>query len=220
MVKERKVVQKVSLARSPGRRRFMLLLAVGLIVGGAITWLVQDHVLGTAEPHLYAVGDVPAADCILVPGARIYSDGEPYPMLVDRLAVAKRLFESGKAPRVLVSGRGGGSLGVDEVASMRRWLERHGVPADCIQEDPVGLRTLDSLLHCRDVYQHRSVIVASNDFHVPRMIFLGLHFGLETHGVVAPPLHQYSLMTLIKNRGREVLARGRACLDAYWTGVK
>ena len=220
MVKEPKVVQKVSVARSPWWRRFMLFLAVGLIVGGAITWLVQDHVFATAEPHLYAVGDVPAADCILVPGARIYSDGEPYPMLVDRLAVAIALFELGKAPRILVSGRGGGSIGVDEVASMRRWLERRGVPADCIQEDPLGLRTLDSLRRCRDVYQHRSVIVASNGFHVPRMIFLGLHFGLETHGVVAPPLYEYSLMTLIKNRGREVLARGRAWFDVYWTRIE
>lgn len=196
-------------------RRFALW--VGLLVSAA-TWLVQDHVVRFAEPFVYAVGDVPGADCILVPGARIYSDGTPYPMLVDRLAIAVELHRLGKAPVVLVSGRGGGGLARDEVGAMRRWLVARGVPADAIQEDPLGLRTIDSLRRCDAVYEHASTIVVSNDFHVPRMVFLARQFGLQGFGVVAPPLFEYSTSTLWSNRGREVLARVRACLDVYVLG--
>tara|TARA_R110002096_G_scaffold9362_22_gene37122 strand:+ start:499 stop:1086 length:588 start_codon:yes stop_codon:yes gene_type:complete len=194
------------------------MLAVLLAVS-ATTWLVQHHVVASAAPFLHAVGDVPVADCILVPGARIYANGDPYPMLVDRLAIAKELFGLGKAPRIVVSGRGGGGLAVDEVGAMRRWLEGRGVPKDAIEDDPLGLRTIDSLRRCREVYQHTSVIVASNGFHVPRMVFLGRHCGLTSYGVVAPPLYGYSTLTLWKNRGREVLARVKACVDVYLLGM-
>ena len=141
-------------------------------------------------------------------------------MLVDRLAIALELFQLGKAPRILVSGRGGGGLAIDEVGAMRRWLVARGVPESALDGDPLGLRTVDSLRRCRAVYNYGSVIVTSNDFHVPRMVFLGRHCGFEASGVVAPPLSHYSRATLWKNRGREVLARVRACIDVYLLGLK
>lgn len=185
----------------------------------ATTWLCQSHVVWSTESRVHAIPAVPSADCILVPGARIYPDGSPYPMLVDRLAAALELFQLGKAPRILVSGRGGGGLAVDEIAAMRDWLEQRNVPADAIVDDPLGLRTIDSLRRCREVYGFGAAIVVSNGFHVPRMVFLGGHFGLDAYGVKAPSLYRYSWPTLWKNRGREVLARVRACLDVYVLGA-
>lgn len=214
-MKEPEVVQKdPPPRRSRWRRIRRLVLVAGLLVA-LVTWLVQRHVVGAAEPYMHAPGDVPTADCILVPGAAIYADGRPYPMLVDRLTAALELFRLGKAPRVLVSGRGGGGVARDEVGAMRRWLEERGVPSEAIQDDPLGLRTIASLRRCTEVYGHQSAIVVSNDFHVPRMVFLARHFGIDGYGVVAPPLYRYSTSTLWSNRGREILARVRACLDVY-----
>lgn len=209
--------EQVPAASAPRRRRRRLLRAVlvALLLVIAAVWLVQRHVVSSAEPYVFGVGAAPRADCILVPGARIHSDGTPYSMLEDRLAVALELFRHGKAPAIVVSGRGGGGAAVDEVGAMRRWLESRGVPPAAIRDDPGGLRTIDSLRNCRQALAMSSAIVASNDFHVPRMVFLGRHFGLETFGVAAPPLYTYSLPVLWKNRGREVLARVRACIDVY-----
>lgn len=218
-MKELEVAQKVTAKKRPLLRRLRRGLLVLLLAVTAATWLVQHHVVSSAQPFVHAVGDVPVADCILVPGARIYANGEPYPMLVDRLAIARELFGLGKAPLIVVSGRGGGGLAVDEVAAMRRWLEQRGVPKHAIEDDPLGLRTVDSLRRCRAVYGHTSVIVASNDFHVPRMVFLGRHCGLVSFGVAAPPLYQYTFSALWKNRGREVLARVKACLEVYVLGI-
>jgi SanA protein len=218
-VKELETVPKLPVrTRRLWRRLRLWSLLLGLAVAAAI-WLVQHHVVSFAAGDLYAVGDVPPADCILVPGARIDAEGTPFPMLVDRLSLAVELFQLGKAPCIVVSGRGGGGLAVDEVAAMRRWLLDRGIPAEAVAEDPLGLRTIDSLRRCGDIYGYRSVIVVSNGFHVPRMVFLGRHCGLTVHGVAAPPLFAYSTATLWKNRGREVLARVRACWDVYCWGA-
>lgn len=136
-------------------------------------------------------------------------------MLVDRLAAARDLFLAGAAPVIVVSGRGGGGLAADEVGAMRRWLEARGVAAAAIVDDPNGLRTIDSLRNCSEALGIRSAVVVSNDFHVPRMVFLGRHLGLETYGVVAPALQAYTQGVLWRNRAREVLARVRACVDVY-----
>jgi SanA protein len=177
------------------------------------------HVLASANPFVSSPTEVAAADCIVVPGARILADGTPFPMLADRLEAAFDLFARGKAPHIVLSGRGGGGLAVDEVGAMRRWLLARGVPAAALLDDPLGLRTLDTMRRCADTLGMRSAIVVSNDFHVGRAVFLGQHCGLDARGVAAPRLADYSTGTLWRNRGREVLARVRAWLDVFVIGV-
>ena len=218
-MKELEDMQKVLPRRKSGWRRLRRIACLGGLAAAAVVWAVQHHVIRSAEGSIYAVGEVPLADCIMVPGARIYPDGSPYPMLVDRLTVAAELFGLGKAPVALVGGRGSSDLAQDEVGAMRRWLVERGVPSAAIQDDPRGLRTIDSLRRCRRIYGHSTTIVVSNDFHVPRMVFLARQFGLQGFGVVAPPLYAYSTSTLWANRGREILARVRACLDVYLLGA-
>lgn len=195
-----------------GRRR-LALAAVGLVV--ACVALADRHLVTAAAPRLTDLQGAPDAMCILVPGAKVYDDGTPCSMLVDRLAAAAALFDAGRAPLVVVSGQGGGAPGEDEVGAMRRWLIARGVPADRIVDDPGGLRTLDSMRNCRDVLGMSSAIAVSNDFHVPRMVFLGERLGLEVHGVAAPALVAYPRSVRWRNLGREVLARVRACVDVY-----
>ena len=199
---------------APPRRRRRIALAVAVTLA-ALVWGADRHVAGAAEPWIVASEAAPQAMCILVPGARVYDDGSPCSMLVDRLAAAAALHAAGAAPFVVVSGRGGGSPGEDEVGAMRRWLLARGVPAEQVLDDPMGLRTIDSLRNCRDALGMSSALVVSNDFHVPRMVFLGRSFGIEVHGVEAPALVDYSTSVRWRNRGREVLARLRACVDVY-----
>ena len=73
-----------------------------------------------AAPFVRAVADAPAGDAIVVLGARIHADGRPYSLLVDRLVTAEDLWRHGKDPRIVLSGLGGGGVGDDEVAAMRR----------------------------------------------------------------------------------------------------
>ena len=201
--------------RRTGPRRVRLrslMLALG-VTCGLCGWGLQRRVVVAAAPFLAEIAAAPHAACILVPGAKVHEDGEPCSMLVDRLAAAAQLYGEGAAPLVVVSGRGGGSMGEDEVGAMRRWLTARGVPADRIAADPDGLRTIDSVRNCREVLGMRSALMVSNDFHVPRMVFLGRRLGLESYGVAAPALVRYSPAVRWKNIGRELLARARAVLE-------
>ena len=193
-------------------RRCLLALVASLV---AVVVVADRFVDATARPLMFDLEDAPDAMCILVPGARVYDDGTPCAMLVDRLAAAAQLFAAGNARVVVVSGRGGGSKGEDEVAAMRRWLEAGGVPAADILEDPRGLRTIESVRNCRRALGMRSALVVSNRFHVPRLVFLGRSVGLEAYGVAAPARVSYPRSVRWRNSFRELLAKVRACLDVY-----
>jgi vancomycin permeability regulator SanA len=179
---------------------------------------MHTHVVLTASPHTFAPADAPTADCIVVPGARIHADGTPFDLLTDRLDTARHLFALGKAKCIVLSGRGGGGLDEDEVASMRRWLLARGVPAAAMVDDALGLRTLDTMRRCRELGM-RSAIVVTNPFHIARSVFLARAVGLDASGVEAPYAHDYSLGTMAKNRGREVIARVWAWLDVFAFGA-
>jgi vancomycin permeability regulator SanA len=192
---------------------FAGLAALGVVLA------MHTHVLLSASPHTFTSAlSVPAADCIVVPGARIHADGQPYSLLADRLAAAAELFARGVAPCIVLSGRGGGDLATDEVAAMRRWLVARGVPAVALRDDPLGLRTLDTMRRCRDTFGMRSAIVVTNAFHVARSVFLARSVGLDASGFAAPYRSDYSTATMWKNQGREVLARVRAWLDVFVLG--
>jgi SanA protein len=202
----------------PRRRRWLrrlLLAGMALLLAVAA---MHTHVLVAASAHTFAASAVPAADCIVVPGARIHPDGTPFDLLADRLTAARELFVKGKALRIVLSGRGGGGLAVDEVGAMRRWLCERGVPERALVDDAHGLRTLDTMRRCRELGM-RSAIVVTNPFHVARSVFLARSVGLEASGVEAPYGYEYSLGTMCKNRGREVAARVRAWLDVYVFGA-
>lgn len=191
-------------------RRWCRVLLLPVLVAAAMHW----HVVLSGGSWIVPAAAPPRADAIVVPGARIHADGTPYHLLGDRLQTALELWRVGAAERLLLSGRGGGGVDVDEVAAMRRWLAARGVPAAAMLDDGEGLRTLDTMRRCR-AFGLRSVLVVTNDFHLPRAVFLARRCGLDAHGVVAAARVDYSLGTRVKNRGREVLARVWAWFEVF-----
>ena len=200
------------------RRRLLLAATLAAIAVSAAAWGMQRHVFASGRVFCAELDAAPRAECILVPGARIHADGQPYSMLADRLALALELYRRGKAPRIVVSGRGDGGIADNEVAAMRAWLQQRGVPAAAIVDDPGGLRTILTMRCARDVHGVGSALIATNEFHLPRAVFLARRCGLRAHGVPAPPRVRYSRATMWRNRARETLGRVRAWLDVYLLG--
>lgn len=184
----------------------------GFLVGGLVGVLVASAwlVRRTASYVHRSLGDVPARTVAIVPGCRVYADGSPSATLEDRLAAALELYEAGKVERILVSGDHG-RRGYDEVGVMHRWLSERGVPDDHVFLD-AGFRTLDTMQRAARVFEVRDAVICTQEFHLPRSIFLAREAGIDAIGYVADRRVYEAERT---NEARELLAHARALLDVY-----
>ena len=155
----------------------VLLLAVNAVVYHQARALI-------AEP-----AEVRPAQVALVLGAGVYPDGSVSPMLRDRLETALALYESGKVSKFLLSGDHS-RQDYDEVNAMRRYLEARGVPPEDLFMDHAGFDTYDSMYRAAAIFQVEDVIVVTQEFHLPRALWIATRLGLDAQGVAAD-LHRY-----------------------------
>ncbi|WP_437970706.1 ElyC/SanA/YdcF family protein [Sorangium sp. So ce260] len=158
-------------------------LALLLLVGGA--FLVHAHLLVRRSARIYRDVDVvPRGQVAIVPGALVWPDGTPSAVLEDRLAAALALYGAGKVQRILVSGDHG-RVGYDEPNAMRAWLVRRGVPSEDVFMDHAGLRTLDTMQRAARVFGVRDAVVCTQEFHLPRALYLARAAGFPAVGYAA-----------------------------------
>lgn len=138
----------------------------------------------------YEAEDFENADCILVLGAGVRSDGSPSHMLEDRLLTAIKLYENGVCPKILMSGDHG-SAGYDEVNTMKDFAIEKGVPSEDIFMDHAGFSTYESIYRAKDIFEAKSVIIVTQRYHLYRAVYLAESLGLKATGVPAD-LRSYS----------------------------
>lgn len=170
--------------------------------------------LTTASATAQAGTPVEHADAALVLGARVYEDGRPSRFLRERIQVGVDLYLAGEVDVIIMSGDGSDSSGYGEPTVMRRVAEEMGVPADAIIEDPYGVDTYSSCQRARDVYGMQSVVVATQEFHTPRAVWLCEQAGLSAQGRYP---HPRPTKSTFYGNAREVAATAKAMLDA-WRG--
>lgn len=156
------------------------------------------------------VADAPHAQVALLLGAKVNPDGTPSPMLRDRIAVAAELYRDHKVDKVLASGDHS-TVNYDEVNAMKRGLLAAGVPVQDIFTDHAGFDTWASVVRARKVFKVSSALIVTQDFHLPRAVWLARQAGLMAHGVSAN-LSGYGRQEQLSQM-REVLARVKAVAD-------
>lgn len=196
-------------ASSPGRRPLRRLLIAAFACAAAVVALVAgaNAVVLLGGSSSSSVEQAPHAQVALLLGAEVRRDGRPSAMLADRIAVAADLYRAGKVDRVLASGDHG-SVGYDEVNTMRRELIAAGVPARDIFTDHAGFDTWDSSVRARKVFDVSSALVVTQQFHLSRAVWLAQRAGLEATGVAAD--RQGYGRSQQRSEVREVLARVKA----------
>lgn len=175
-------------------------------------WAVVRAV--TADSIQRDTGEFEHADVAVVLGARVYEDGRPSRFLRERVEVGVGLYQAGVVDRILMSGDGDDSSGFGETAVMRRVAEEMGVPPDAIEEDPLGLDTYSTCVRAREEFGARSVIMVSQEFHVPRAVWVCEQSGMPAQG--AHPAPRLTSST-VRGHLREVPATAKAVLDV-WRG--
>ena len=152
------------------------------------------------------VGMAPVA---IVLGAKVKADGAPSDILRDRLLTAIDLYRTGSVEKILVSGDDG-QVAYDEVNAMRIYLLAANVDADDIFLDHAGFDTYDSMIRAKKVFGITKAIIVTQEYHLPRALYLANAFGIEAQGVAAD---RQTYLGILRYQARELLADVKAVFD-------
>ena len=173
--------------RMPGRKwllicllLLLLLFSLPFFING---WVVQQGKASVVSAESLSVS-TNTYQCILVLGAGLSPDGNPSPMLKDRLDVAISLYERQLAPKLLLSGDHGKKY-YDEVNAMLAYCLAQGVPKDDIFLDHAGFSTYESMVRAKKIFQVERALVVTQEYHLYRALYIGQRLGLSLEGVSA-----------------------------------
>lgn len=185
----------------------VLLMAISLI--GINAYMVKQ-----AEPDLYSsVKKVPVKKAALVLGTAKYriGGGKNY-FYTYRIRAAAELFKAGKVKAIVVSGDNSTKY-YNEPRKMQKDLIKAGVPKRYITLDPLGVRTLDSIVRAETIFDLKDYIIVSQKFHLERALFIAKAKGQQAIGFVAKDIP--GTAAAYRMKAREYLARAKAFLDVY-----
>lgn len=184
----------------------ILLVLVIVLIGLTTPRLLT---LWFASSRLYQAENVPPHRVAVVFGAGLWRDGSPSTVLRDRIATAAKLYFSGKAEKLLMSGDN--SFGYNEPVAMRDYALDLGIPAQDIILDYAGRRTYDTCLRAREIFQLDSAILVTQAFHLPRALYVCNQLGIAAVGVPAD-IREYRRFARLYWNLRETVAT----LVALW----
>jgi len=143
-------------------------------------------------------------DCILVLGAGV-KNGQPTPMLSDRLSESVFLYKVNASSRILMSGDHG-TKNYDEVNAMKKFAISKGIPTSHIFMDHAGFSTYESIYRAKEIFQAKKIIIVTQEYHLYRALYIANELGVEAVGVSATK-RDYGGQFL--RDAREFLARGK-----------
>lgn len=143
------------------------------------------------------------ADCVIVLGCKVKEDGRPSDMLRDRVERGIELYNSGAAPKILMSGDHGRKT-YNEVGTMKQYAIDAGVPSADIFMDHAGFSTYDTVYRAKAVFGAKRVVIVTQKYHLYRALYIAKSLGLDAVGVDSD-LESYRGQ--LKRDIREILAR-------------
>ncbi len=191
------------------------LRVVVIIITALILFIVatRTYIIVKARPHAYNLDSIPNAQVALVLGAGLSYDNTPSDPLRDRIDAAIDLYNSGKVQKLLMSGDNRFEY-YNEPEAMKQYAISQGISESDIVLDYAGRRTYDSCYRAKAIFGLDQVIVVSQNYHLPRALFLCNSLGLDASGTPADDTHylrrRYSFW-----RVREIAASVAALWDVY-----
>lgn len=141
-------------------------------------------------------------DCILVLGAGV-RNGQPTPMLSDRLQESVFLYKMNASDRILMSGDHG-QKNYDEVNAMKKFAISKGIPTSHIFMDHAGFSTYESLYRAKEIFQADKIIIVTQEYHLYRALYIANELGIDAVGVSA---NKQDYAGQFMREAREILAR-------------
>ncbi|MGB3715090.1 MAG: ElyC/SanA/YdcF family protein [Candidatus Promineifilaceae bacterium] len=159
-------------------------LVTFIVFLAAFPFVFRASIRNRYQPQIYGVGEAPDRPVAIVFGAAVNRGGWLSTVLRDRMDTAISLHKSGIVGQIIVSGHQD-DLGYDEPGSMRAYAIARGIPPSEVQMDTRGDRTYDTCYRAQHEYHLDSVLLVTQDFHLPRALFTCSNLGIEAVGVRA-----------------------------------
>jgi SanA protein len=191
-------------------------LRVGLILGVVLFLILATTnfwvVKSTESEVLTDYKLLPDSGIALVLGtSHRMIDGSPNPFFHNRMATAAELYKEGKIIHFIVSGDNRTKY-YNEPAEMQKALIKLGVPSSSITLDYAGLRTLDSIVRCKEIFGQSKIIIITQPFHSYRALFISNFYSVNAVALAAEEPAQEAAPRVYL---REYFARTKAILDLY-----
>jgi SanA protein len=154
--------------------------------------------------RIFSVADSPDAPVAIVFGAGLNYDGTPTAVLRDRVSTAADLYFEGKVRKLLMTGDNR-FLDYNEPGGMYEYAVELGVPEENIILDYGGRRTYDSCYRAKVIFGVTDAILVTQQYHLPRALFLCSQLDIHSTGVVAEKL-PYPRRSMLVWKAREIAA--------------
>jgi len=151
------------------------LVAIGIIV--RIQTAYRSEIISDASK-------LQPTDVAIVLGASVKKDGTASDALRDRVYTAAELYRNGKVRGLLLTGDDG-AYHVNEVETMRNLAMEYEVPEAALKIDGHGYRTYESCKNAAEIFHVTSSVIVTQNFHLPRALYLCGHFGIRSQGYAA-----------------------------------
>ena len=190
------------LLKNKAFKRVIIAVLCICLLGGVAVVGINAYMISYVNDYILTEEDLKNEnfDCIMVLGAGLW-DGEPSPMLQERLDFGLKAYETGCTDKMLMSGDHGREE-YDEVNKMKDVAIEKGVLADNIFMDHAGFSTYESMYRARDIFKVQKMVVVTQTYHLYRAVYDARKLGIDAYGFAAERL-DYP----IANDIREALAR-------------
>ncbi len=195
---------------------------IGIVVGSiaiafvVLTLGINAYVRLSTKNRIISVSEAAElddVDCIIVLGASVKHGNTPSLMLADRLDKSVEVYNTGVAPKVIMSGDHGGKY-YNEVQVMKDYAITKGVPSEDIFMDHAGFSTYDTMYRAKEVFGAKKVIIITQKYHLYRSVYIARKLGLDAYGVATDDF-KYHNQT--KRDIREIFAVDK---DFIWSMFK
>lgn len=189
-------------------KRIVIILLCLIIVCAGLVFGINGYVKHIGKQSMVLPEDaktIENADCIIVLGCQVKSDGTPSSMLKDRLDRGVELYYQGVAPKIIMSGDHG-QTEYDEVNTMKQYAIDAGIPSEDIFMDHAGFSTYESIYRARDVFEADTIVVVTQEYHLYRALYIAEKLDVSAFGVHCD-YQTYSGQTY--RDIREILARDK-----------
>ncbi|HIK16934.1 MAG TPA: YdcF family protein [Leptolyngbyaceae cyanobacterium M33_DOE_097] len=174
--------------KRPRRAAIPVALALAVLLIGSNGWLAGWLVRSLEMQHVPS-GELPTADAIVVLGGCTRPASAPRPWVDlseegDRVLQGIRLYQQGKAPKIIFSGgridwHGGGTPESQDMATI---ATAFGVPTAAILQDPTSLNTRQNAVNVQQILKRegmRRVLLVTSAMHMPRSLRIFQKLGIE-----------------------------------------